>query len=178
VEALSQFGQDTFIDQHVFNGMRDGVLVEIGANNGVALSNTLFFERRRRWKGICIEPSPDQFAKLKTDRKCLCINACVAPTPGVGQLTLVHGQAHQLSVFSLIISTKNRVEHSMRTCDVLEQLEARPLEILIAADGCTDGTSEFVSSALPDTKLIMSVQGRGSIASRIGRCVRQWALRG
>lgn len=49
----------------------------------------------------------------------------------------------------------------MRTCDVLEQLEPRPLEILITADGCTDGTIEFVSSALPGTKLIMGVQGRG-----------------
>jgi hypothetical protein len=46
----------------------------------------------------------------------------------------------------------------MRTCDVLEQLEPRPLEILITADGGTDGTIEFVSSALPGTKLIMSVQ--------------------
>jgi hypothetical protein len=58
----------------------------------------------------------------------------------------------------------------MRTCDVLEQREPRPLEILISADGCTDGTIEFVSSALPGMKLIMSVQGRGSVASRIGRC--------
>jgi len=65
----------------------------------------------------------------------------------------------------------------MRTCDVLEQLEPRPLKILITANGCTDGAIEFVSSALLGTKLIMSVQGRGSVASRIGRCVKrcwQW----
>ena len=33
----------------------------------------------------------------------------------------------------------------MRTCDVLEQLEPRLLEILITANGCADGTIEFVS---------------------------------
>ena len=64
---------------------------------------------------------------------------------------------------------KNRVEHSMRTYDVLEQLEPRPLEILITANGCTDGTIEFVSSALLGTKLIIAVQGLGSVASQIGR---------
>ena len=75
-----------------------------------------------------------------------------------------------LSQFGQDTFTKNRVDHWMRTCDVLEQLEPRPLEILITADGCADGTIEFVGSALPGTKLIMSVQGRGSVASRIGRC--------
>jgi hypothetical protein len=59
----------------------------------------------------------------------------------------------------------------MRTCDVLEQ--PRPLEILITANGCTDGTIEFVSSALLGTKLIMGVQGRGSVASGIKQCVRR-----
>ena len=63
---------------------------------------------------------------------------------------------------------KNRVEHSMRTCDVLEQLEPRPLEILITASGCTDGTK-------------LGVQGRGSVASGIRQCVRrcwQWTPHG
>ena len=54
---------------------------------------------------------------------------------------------------------KNPVEHSMHTCDVLEQLEPRPLEILITANGCTDGTIEFVSSALLGTGLIMVSKG-------------------
>ena len=69
----------------------------------------------------------------------------------------------------------------MRACDVLEQLEPRPLEILITAHGCIDSTIELVSSALPGTKLIMSVQRRGSVASRIGRCVKrcwQWTPHG
>jgi hypothetical protein len=49
----------------------------------------------------------------------------------------------------------------MRTCDLLEQLEPRPLEILITADGCTDGTIEFVSSALPGTQFDYECARRG-----------------
>jgi GT2 family glycosyltransferase len=41
---------------------------------------------------------------------------------------------------SIMITTKNRVQELRRTCRVLGQLSPQPLEILITADGCTDGT--------------------------------------
>lgn len=37
---------------------RHGVFVEVGANDGVAQSNTYFLGRRRGWTGILIEPVP------------------------------------------------------------------------------------------------------------------------
>jgi len=36
-----------------------GTFVEAGANNGVAQSNTLYFESRRGWRGLLIEPVPE-----------------------------------------------------------------------------------------------------------------------
>ena len=65
-----------------------------------------------------------------------------------------------------MITTSNRLDELRRTIQVLCKLEPSPDEILITADGCTDGTAEFVSSALPDAKLIVNQPAIGSVASR------------
>jgi len=44
---------------------RDGIFIDIGAFDGMEDSNSLFFEETRNWTGICIEPSPLEFNKLK-----------------------------------------------------------------------------------------------------------------
>lgn len=60
-----QMGQDKFLETAVFHGMRDGIFVDVGAHDGESLSNTYFFEKERGWKGICVEPIPSVFEKLK-----------------------------------------------------------------------------------------------------------------
>jgi FkbM family methyltransferase len=74
----SQCGQDQFINESFFKNLRNGVFVDIGAHDGVSLSNTYFFENELDWTGICIEPIPEVFAKLKENRKCPCIRACIS----------------------------------------------------------------------------------------------------
>jgi len=69
-------------------------------------------------------------------------------------------------LISVMITTKNRVEDLKRTCRVLCKIDPPPLEILITADGCTDGTVEFVRSELPQARLIVNTVGQGSVASR------------
>ena len=73
---------------------------------------------------------------------------------------------------SIIIATKNRVLDLRRTCSVLQRLSPPPLEILITADGCTDGTVDFVKSELPQARLFVHQQSRGSVASR-DRMIRE-----
>lgn len=41
--------------------MDGGFFFEAGANNGLAQSNTLHFERHRGWRGILVEPHPQRF---------------------------------------------------------------------------------------------------------------------
>jgi GT2 family glycosyltransferase len=67
---------------------------------------------------------------------------------------------------SVMITTRNRVEDLKRTTRALTQLDPVPQEILITADGCTDGTIEFVKSELPTATLIVNEQRQGSVASR------------
>ena len=59
----------------------DGFYVELGANDGVAQSNSLYFEKHRNWSGVLVEPSPHNFLKCTENRsarnRILC-NACVS----------------------------------------------------------------------------------------------------
>src|SRR5215467_2966575 len=67
---------------------------------------------------------------------------------------------------SIMITTRNRVGELRRTIQMLGKLDPSPDEILITADGCTDGTVEFVSSALLNAKLIVNQTAIGSVAAR------------
>jgi GT2 family glycosyltransferase len=67
---------------------------------------------------------------------------------------------------SIMITTRNRVGELHRTIQMLVKLDPSPDEILITADGCADGTAEFVTSALPNVKLIVNQPAIGSVASR------------
>lgn len=73
---------------------------------------------------------------------------------------------------SIMITTSNRLEELRRTIQMLGKLDPSPDEIVITADGCTDGTTEFVSSALPNVKLIVNQPAIGSVASR-DRMIRE-----
>ncbi|NBV93710.1 MAG: FkbM family methyltransferase [Proteobacteria bacterium] len=75
---FSQAGQDKFINNLFFRGMKNGFFVEIGAYNGIDGSNCYFFEKFLNWSGLAIEPSPSQFLSLQKNRRCKCINKAVA----------------------------------------------------------------------------------------------------
>jgi FkbM family methyltransferase len=63
-----------------FLPMRGGVFVEAGANDGLAQSNTLFFERHRGWTGLLIEPIPELAAQCRRNRpRCVVENVALVP---------------------------------------------------------------------------------------------------
>jgi GT2 family glycosyltransferase len=67
---------------------------------------------------------------------------------------------------SIMITTSNRLGELRRTIEILGKLDPPADEILITADGCADGTADFVTSALPNVKLIVNQPAIGSVASR------------
>lgn len=46
----------------------NGYFVELGANDGVTQSNSLYFEKYRNWRGLLVEPAPQNFLKCRKNR--------------------------------------------------------------------------------------------------------------
>lgn len=67
---------------------------------------------------------------------------------------------------SVMITTRNRCADLRRTLGVLDAMNPRPDEILVTADGCTDGTVAMVREEYPQCRLIVNDPGHGSIPSR------------
>lgn len=61
----SQFNQDISLYYNYFQGKKNGYFLEIGAYDGITISNTYFFEKNFNWKGILIEGGEKNCKKLK-----------------------------------------------------------------------------------------------------------------
>jgi FkbM family methyltransferase len=53
---------------NIFNKKENGFYIELGAFDGISQSNTAFFEFKRNWKGILIEPSKGSYELCKKNR--------------------------------------------------------------------------------------------------------------
>jgi FkbM family methyltransferase len=65
-----------------FRGKKDGFFIDIGAYDGVTISNTYALEKIG-WDGICIEPVPNIFNELCKNRKCKCINVALSDNDAI-----------------------------------------------------------------------------------------------
>jgi hypothetical protein len=53
----SQMGQDKWVSEEVFPGVKSGFFLDVGSGDGTFLSNTKALEQTG-WTGICIDPFP------------------------------------------------------------------------------------------------------------------------
>jgi FkbM family methyltransferase len=75
--SFSQLNQDLHV-LSFYNNKYNGFFVEIGANDGITLSNTYLLEQKYNWTGICAEPIPKKFELLCVNRpKSHCCNSAV-----------------------------------------------------------------------------------------------------
>jgi len=77
IKYYSQYGED-YLLWNFFNYKEDGFFIEIGAFDGIHISNSYSFEQQG-WNGICVEAHPDFFKLLVENRQLsTCLNyACV-----------------------------------------------------------------------------------------------------
>lgn len=75
LKFYGQHGEDKYLSQF-FDNAYAGVCVDVGAHDGINISNTYYFEQNG-WTCLCIEPIPDSFEKCKSIRK-NAINCCVS----------------------------------------------------------------------------------------------------
>jgi len=70
---------DTKLEKHL--DFQNGFFIEAGANDGITQSNTVYFEKYKKWKGLLIEPIPDLAEKCKLNRpKCIVENCALVST--------------------------------------------------------------------------------------------------
>lgn len=93
----SQNGQDKYLVEKVFLNSRKGIFVDIGANDGITGSNTYYMENKLGWNGICVEPNPAIFQKLKAARKSLLINCAISQEETESTFLKISGYAEMLS---------------------------------------------------------------------------------
>jgi FkbM family methyltransferase len=146
----SQAGQDFWVIGEVFNELRGGFFLDIGAHDGVSISNTYVLERRYAWKGICIEGNPTTFHQLKQNRTCDCVNTCLSDSEREVRFL-------KKGVLSGIVSeeTDNRlgdVEHEVTVLarpliSILEECSAPKVIDYLSMD--IEGAEEQVLKAFP-----------------------------
>ena len=74
-----QGGEDKYIFENYINKKNDdGFFIELGAFDGVNLSNTKFFEDNLNFRGMLIEANPVYYKRLLANRpKSICIEGAV-----------------------------------------------------------------------------------------------------
>jgi FkbM family methyltransferase len=93
----SQYQQDQYLYENFFKNKKEGVFVDIGAHDGITINNTYFFEKNMEWTGLCIEPLPDVYNRLKINRNCACVQACIFDNRDSISFLQISGYAEMLS---------------------------------------------------------------------------------
>ena len=119
----SQFGQDVFVYDNFFENKRNGIFVDIGAHDGITLSNTYMFEKTFGWHGWCFEPNPTVFSKLITNRNCECHEIAIDDYDGIGDFKIVTGYAEMLSGLQNNYNDQhlNRIHHEIHQYGGMEE---------------------------------------------------------
>jgi len=82
-EQYSQAGQDIYVTR-ILNKKQNGYFVEVGANNGIFLSNTYLLEKSYGWAGICVEATPYLYEILVENRpNSICVQQAIFSEEGL-----------------------------------------------------------------------------------------------
>ena len=121
----SQLGQDLQVIKF-YNNKEDGFFIEIGASDGLELSNTYLLETKYKWKGICCEPIPKNFEKLVKHRpNSICYKEAVYNQSGLTVSFDIDNTYDLLSGISDHIGTRksNKTTVQVETISLLDVLE-------------------------------------------------------
>mgnify|MGYP001415177187 FL=1 len=117
----SQFNEDRILHR-IFSGKSRGTCVEVGANDGIHGSNTLFFEKQG-WQCVLIEPNPALCAEIRAKRNAILFECAASSSPGSATLHVVEGTfgAHGMSTMSARAEDRERIAE--------QGFSTKPLEV-------------------------------------------------
>lgn len=156
--SYSQIGQDKKVFDF-YNGKKEGYFVEVGAYDGIALSNTLALERQLGWKGICVEPLQTRFVNLVNNRTAHCCDLAVYHSTGLNVSFDIEGNAGMLSGINTHIDAhkavvdRNKKTITIKTIslnDLLEKYNAPSFIEYLSLD--TEGSEYEILRTLDFTK--------------------------
>jgi len=137
-----QVGAPSKVDE-ILGQMEGGFYIECGAHDGEQLSNSLFFELRRKWKGLLIEPQVTSYTELiHKNRDAFHINTCLSGSQKV-QMANFKALEGQSSVFSKVLSASSDVNAIQNKTKIGSQVMCVPLYSLLLAIG--NPTVDFFS---------------------------------
>jgi FkbM family methyltransferase len=116
----TQLNQDIFA--LVVNKFSPGYFIEIGANDGFNLSNTLYLEEHFNWTGLLIEANPRYLNSLKKRRALIC-NKGVAEKKG--SFDFLDAGLYGGLVSSIDTSYSNKINFNKKInveCSTLEEI--------------------------------------------------------
>lgn len=158
---FSQYAQDKFLNEIVFNNKKNGFFIDIGAHDGISFSNSLFFEKFNNWSGICVEPNPLVFSKLISNRKSINLNVCIGNENKKVKFTQIEGYSEMLSGITekyderhiqrinndLLVKggKKSEIEVDMISLDTIDGLKNKKIDF-ISID--TEGNEFDIVSAI------------------------------
>ena len=94
----SQFNQDVYLIEKIYDFKKNGYFVEIGAYDGINMSNTYLLEYCYDWKGILVECNPYWFSKLIENRpNCININCAICNNVGTADFICNTGYTEMIS---------------------------------------------------------------------------------
>ncbi len=89
---------DEFLSKYIFKGFTNGYFMDIGANDGITINNTLYFEKYYNWKGINVEPLDEPYSKLIINRpNCINLNLAIDSSDGETEFIYNTGYTEMIS---------------------------------------------------------------------------------
>ena len=125
----SQLGQDIKVIEF-YNNKENGYFVEIGASDGISLSNTYLLEQQYKWTGICCEVIPSRFQQLVINRpNSICYSDAVYSNTGLTVEFDIANDGDMLSGISSHIDChktavdRNKITIQVQTISLLDVLD-------------------------------------------------------
>jgi FkbM family methyltransferase len=174
----SQYGQDLFVYERLFQGQRSGFFVDVGANHPIECSNTYLLERNG-WTGLAFEPQDYLRELWPSLRTTPCLGMVIGPENKEVMFVQARPDEHGLSGvdgYNKVAQGGTRVRvPQRRLADVLAERSIGRVDYLsIDVEGYEMNVLDSIDFAAVDIRVIgiendLGFAGYGALGKRLGK---------